>query len=337
VLCLHAVVKGAAGGLADAPALVPDLGRLLASPYLVVRREAAHLLRELARGQWAPTTHPEPAFLRTAVTAALDLDGLGTEQVKSLGELVHACFADPVLSGLWPLLPLLLPRLLAAHHSDEIEMQLATRLACRRAAWLDACPSAAAAADCAETVARVAGDATHSVHVRKLALEVLGLFYSRNYVLFDETMCAHYQAHLLTWLGDAQLDVREAAGGLLTALLHTRRARADALAAVLSPRLRALVPQIKSVADVPARHAAVLQAAALILCTPYRMPAYAPPLLLVLTRFLPDRAAVQATVRRTFGEFKRTHMDSWAAERLAFSEEELDAISELLVSPSYYA
>jgi len=30
-------------------------------------------------------------------------------------------------------------------------------------------------------------------------------------------------------------------------------------------------------------------------------------------------------------------MDNWAVERELFSEDELDAISELLVSPSYYA
>ena len=42
-------------------------------------------------------------------------------------------------------------------------------------------------------------------------------------------------------------------------------------------------------------------------------------------------------VTKTFADFKRTHQDNWAAhkERLTYEQQEL--ISDMLISPSFYA
>jgi len=50
---------------------------------------------------------------------------------------------------------------------------------------------------------------------------------------------------------------------------------------------------------------------------------------------------VRAYVRRTrvqaFADFKRTHQDNWASHRERFTPEQQDLISDMLVSPSFYA
>jgi len=336
VLAVHGVIKSGNVPVEATSALIPAImDRLFASHYLMVRRESAQLLRELARLHYNPKSRSSDLL-----SSILDgNDSYSQMQVKSLVELAHACFHDPVLTGIWPCIPTtLIPTLLAAHHSDEIEMQLATRLAVRRASTYDYCPSSTEFQLLLYgAIAPVVRQAEMSVHVRKLAVEAAGLVYGRNYVLFDEGMSEEYLRVVLLWLEDQQLEIREAAGLILTPLLHTRPALAESLAAKLIPSLRATLPSIKSPLSIPTRHSLTLQSSSLILSQPYRLPSHCPPILLLLTRYLPDRAPISAAVRKTFSEFKRTHMEGWAVERVAFSEEELDAISELLVSPSYYA
>ena len=50
---------------------------------------------------------------------------------------------------------------------------------------------------------------------------------------------------------------------------------------------------------------------------------------------------VRAYVRRNrvqaFADFKRTHQDNWASHRERFTPEQQDLISDMLVSPSFYA
>ena len=44
-----------------------------------------------------------------------------------------------------------------------------------------------------------------------------------------------------------------------------------------------------------------------------------------------------ATVKKALQSFKRTHQDNWAEHKAAFTEDELSELTDLLVSPSYYA
>jgi proteasome activator subunit 4 len=43
------------------------------------------------------------------------------------------------------------------------------------------------------------------------------------------------------------------------------------------------------------------------------------------------------TVKVTVQNFKRTHQDNWAEHQASFSEEELLELTNLLISPTYYA
>ena len=53
----------------------------------------------------------------------------------------------------------------------------------------------------------------------------------------------------------------------------------------------------------------------------------------ILSRYL----FFQVSVKKTLQEFKRTHQDNWQDHKQKFSEDELNVLTDLLVSPSYYA
>lgn len=85
------------------------------------------------------------------------------------------------------------------------------------------------------------------------------------------------------------------------------------------------------------QHGAVLGLGALLLSSPYAVPSWMPPVLLALTQCIDDMPPVSTTARKLFADFWRTHRDEWAAQREAFTADELEQVSELLISPSYYA
>jgi len=86
-----------------------------------------------------------------------------------------------------------------------------------------------------------------------------------------------------------------------------------------------------------AQHGAVLGLGALLLSSPYAVPSWMPPVLLALTQCIDDVPPVSTTARKLFADFWRTHRDEWAVQKDAFTADELEAVSELLISPSYYA
>ena len=46
---------------------------------------------------------------------------------------------------------------------------------------------------------------------------------------------------------------------------------------------------------------------------------------------------LQVTIKKTLQDFKRTHQDNWQDHKLKFSDDQLAVLTDLLVSPSYYA
>ena len=44
-----------------------------------------------------------------------------------------------------------------------------------------------------------------------------------------------------------------------------------------------------------------------------------------------------ATIKKTVQNWKRTHTDNWTEHSAAFTEDQLTELTDLLVSPSYYA
>nr|CAB3265251.1 proteasome activator complex subunit 4B [Phallusia mammillata] len=85
------------------------------------------------------------------------------------------------------------------------------------------------------------------------------------------------------------------------------------------------------------RHSGVLILSACVLSSPYSVTDWMPQVLMKLSEHLHDPQPIQGTVQKTLSEFKRTHHDNWHEDKLKFSSDELATLTDLLVSPSYYA
>jgi proteasome activator subunit 4 len=75
----------------------------------------------------------------------------------------------------------------------------------------------------------------------------------------------------------------------------------------------------------------------MVMSCPYHVPPWMPAVLVTLSSCINDPPPISASTRKVFAEFMRTHRDEWSVHKRAFSEDELECVSELMVSPSYYA
>ena len=83
-------------------------------------------------------------------------------------------------------------------------------------------------------------------------------------------------------------------------------------------------------------HGAVLGLAACVLSSPYDVPEWMPEHLETLARWAGQPSPVKETVQRAFGEFKKTHQDTWAETKAAFTSEQWENISVgMELAPSY--
>ncbi|CAL8307031.1 unnamed protein product [Boreogadus saida] len=85
------------------------------------------------------------------------------------------------------------------------------------------------------------------------------------------------------------------------------------------------------------RHAGVLGLSALVLSSPYGVPHWMPQVLMELSDHLNDPQPIEMTVKKTLSEFRRTHHDNWQQHRQRFTDDQLLVLTNLLVSPCYYA
>ena len=80
---------------------------------------------------------------------------------------------------------------------------------------------------------------------------------------------------------------------------------------------------------------------ATILVHPYDAPAYVPIALAAVSKYLFEKSAplgVGQIVKKCCGEYKKTHMsDNCGVHRKAFSQEQLEALEDVVSTPHYYA
>ena len=84
-------------------------------------------------------------------------------------------------------------------------------------------------------------------------------------------------------------------------------------------------------------HSSVLLLASCVLSAPYDVPGWMPAALEALSRWASSPSApVRETVQRTFGEFKKTHQDTWLETKAAFTSEQWENVSAgMELAPSY--
>lgn len=80
---------------------------------------------------------------------------------------------------------------------------------------------------------------------------------------------------------------------------------------------------------------------AAVMAQPYDTPPYVPVALTAISKHSFERTAplsIRDTVKRCCAEYKRTHMsDNWDEHRSAFTQEQMEALEDVVSSPHYYA
>lgn len=85
------------------------------------------------------------------------------------------------------------------------------------------------------------------------------------------------------------------------------------------------------------RHGAVLGLFSMVISCPYTVPTWMPQVLVDLSGSVNDPPPISTDVRKLFADFMRTHRDEWQTHKEKFTADQLEIVSELTVSPSYYA
>ncbi|XP_071319028.1 proteasome activator complex subunit 4B [Trachinotus anak] len=140
---------------------------------------------------------------------------------------------------------------------------------------------------------------------------------------------------------DEQLEVRDMAGTTLSGLLQCQFFPLDSsLQTQLQTLSQTRLPKARgelASTDLVRRHAGVLGLSACILSSPYDVPDWMPQILMDLSDHLNDPQPIEMTVKKTLSEFRRTHHDNWQEHRQCFTDDQLLVLTDLLVSPCYYA
>uniref|UniRef100_A0A3B4F3K3 Proteasome activator complex subunit 4B-like n=1 Tax=Pundamilia nyererei TaxID=303518 RepID=A0A3B4F3K3_9CICH len=149
---------------------------------------------------------------------------------------------------------------------------------------------------------------------------------------------------------DEQLEVRDMACTTLSGLLQCQFFPLDSsLQTQLQTLSQTSLPKARGdyfnspfvcvcvCVDLVRRHAGVLGLSACILSSPYDVPDWMPQILMDLSSHLNDPQPIEMTVKKTLSEFRRTHHDNWQEHRQCFTDDQLLVLTDLLVSPCYYA
>ncbi|XP_041866071.1 proteasome activator complex subunit 4A isoform X1 [Melanotaenia boesemani] len=190
-----------------------------------------------------------------------------------------------------------------------------------------------------------------SWHARYTVLTYLQImvFYNLFTFMSDLKAVNEVRALVLKLLEDEQLEVREMAATTLSGFLQCNflsmdapmQGHFEALCKTCLPKKRkrelgTVVDTIPS-ADLVRRHAGVLGLSACILSSPYDVPTWMPQLLMDLSAHLNDTQPIEMTVKKTLSNFRRTHHDNWQQHKQQFTDDQLLVLTDLLVSPCYYA
>lgn len=191
-----------------------------------------------------------------------------------------------------------------------------------------------------------------------MAATTLSGFLQCSFLSMDPPMQAHFEALCKTRLPKKRK--RELGSIVDTIPSAGRSPNYLLLHAIMSAPLIIILINCFPLVDLVRRHAGVLGLSACILSSPYDVPTWMPQLLMDLSAHLNDTqpievselitiillvlkggaitwARVQMTVKKTLSNFRRTHHDNWQQHKQQFTDDQLLVLTDLLVSPCYYA
>ncbi|KAJ1907505.1 Proteasome activator BLM10 [Coemansia sp. IMI 209127] len=191
-------------------------------------------------------------------------------------------------------------------------------------------------------------DPTSTRHLIAQMLPLLYILTFTNRFTLSQEMHTRIVDTTVQFMGHDHVEVRQVASAALTGMIKCASSNVifdirRAFSAKLTKRLPRLRNgrQPKNPAAysklIPTRHAGVLGLSCLVLAFPYTIPDWMPEVLVQLAECIDDPNPIQATIQRTFAEFRRTHMDTWHEDRKRFASNQLEILTDMLVSPCYYA
>uniref|UniRef100_A0A8C7K2D1 Proteasome activator subunit 4 n=1 Tax=Oncorhynchus kisutch TaxID=8019 RepID=A0A8C7K2D1_ONCKI len=196
---------------------------------------------------------------------------------------------------------------------------------------------------------QIAGSSSWHARYTVLTYLQIMVFYNLFTFMSDQGAVNDVRALVIRLLEDEQLEVREMAATTLSGFLQCNflsiegpmQSHFEALCKTRLPKKRkrelgSVVDTIPS-GDLVRRHAGVLGLSACILSSPYDVPSWMPQLLMNLSVHLNDTQPIEMSVKKTLSNFRRTHHDNWQEHKQQFTDDQLLVLTDLLVSPCYYA
>lgn len=191
-------------------------------------------------------------------------------------------------------------------------------------------------------------------HARAAALKFAQAFAFRHAFLLERAERTELRERVIDATRDAQIEVRALASATLVGFLRGVDAADGSAARTRSSASRRAAEAFQNArrdGDDSAKssmreganeamldaHGAVLVLASCVLSAPYDVPDWMPATLEALSRWASCAwAPVRETVRRAFGEFKKTHQDTWLETKAAFNSEQWENVSAgMELAPSY--
>ncbi|XP_076047764.1 proteasome activator complex subunit 4-like isoform X2 [Oratosquilla oratoria] len=182
---------------------------------------------------------------------------------------------------------------------------------------------------------------------RAAVLSVLQVMVFNNmfHLLQDPEAPTLIRNQVVELLRDPRLEVRQIASEVLGGLIHCKFINADQTllgefkaklddGKKAKKRKRQIVLTPEKLME---RHGAILGLCAYVSAFPYEVPDNLPEILLVLSDHLNDPQPIPGTIKKTLSNFRRTHHDNWRDHKQKFTEDQLVVLTDILVSPSYYA
>lgn len=178
-------------------------------------------------------------------------------------------------------------------------------------------------------------------HTRVAFLTFLQPFMYRHRYILSSLGQKSLWEKVVDLISDPQLEVREAAAKTLSGMMKgaemtfARPFRQKvATEAALVKRDRRKNEGARSVAI---SHGIVLGLSSIILSVPYDMPRWLPDMVTQLAEFANQPWPIRGTVTKTIGDFRHTHSDMWEFQRDSFTEQQLEVLSNLTSSATYFA
>uniref|UniRef100_A0A8C8H3H0 Uncharacterized protein n=1 Tax=Oncorhynchus tshawytscha TaxID=74940 RepID=A0A8C8H3H0_ONCTS len=197
---------------------------------------------------------------------------------------------------------------------------------------------------------QIAGSSSWHARYTVLTYLQIMVFYNLFTFMSDQGAVNDVRALVIRLLEDEQLEVREMAATTLSGFLQCNflsiegpmQSHFEALCKTRLPKKRkrelgSVVDTIPSGGNLVRRHAGVLGLSACILSSPYDVPSWMPQLLMNLSVHLNDTQPIEMSVKKTLSNFRRTHHDNWQEHKQQFTDDQLLVLTDLLVSPCYYA